>query len=88
MQTSLSSLKYGTKSLKNILFYIGVQLINNFVLVSGVQLSDSVIHTHTHTYILFNIHFHYGLSQDIKYSSLCYTGGPCWLSVLNQVVCT
>ena len=28
----------------NFLFYIGVQLINNVVLVSGVQQSDSVIH--------------------------------------------
>ena len=30
----------------NFLFYIGVQLINNVVLVSGVQQSDSVIHIH------------------------------------------
>ena len=29
-------------------------------------------HTHTHTHILF----HYGLSQDIEYSSLCSTVGP------------
>ena len=27
-------------------------------------------------YILFNILFHYDLSQDIGYSSLCYTVGP------------
>ena len=32
--------------LKKILFYIGVQLINNVVLVSGVQQSYSVIHMH------------------------------------------
>ena len=30
----------------NFLFYIGVELINNVVLVSGVQQSDSVIHIH------------------------------------------
>ena len=30
----------------NFLFYIGGQLINNVVLVSGVQQSDSVIHMH------------------------------------------
>ena len=34
-------------------------------------------------YIHFlNILFHYGLSQDIEYSSLCYTVGPCCLSIL------
>ena len=43
------------------------------VLVSGIQQNDSVIYI----YILF----HYGLSQDIVYSSLCYTVGPCCLSI-------
>ena len=48
------------------------------VLISAIQQSDSVIHVcvciciyihiHTHTYLY--ILFHYGLSQDIKYSSL------------------
>ena len=33
--------------------------------------------------ILFHILFHYGLSQDVEYSSLCYTGRPC-LSVLKM----
>ena len=28
-------------------------------------------------YILYHILFHYGLSQDIEYSSLCHTVGPC-----------
>ena len=36
----------------------------------------------SYTYILFHIIFHYALSQDIKYSSLCYTVGPCYLSIL------
>ena len=27
--------------------------------------------THTHTYSLFHILFHYGLSQNVEYSSLC-----------------
>ena len=31
-------------------------------------------------YILLHILFHYGLSQDIDYSSLCYTVGPCCLT--------
>ena len=44
--------------------------------MSAVEQSYSVI------YILFHILFHYGLSQDIEYSSLCYTVGPCCLSIL------
>ena len=45
------------------------------MLISAVQKIDSVIPI----YILFHILFHYGLSQDIKYSSLCYTVEPCVL---------
>ena len=37
-------------------------------------------------HILFQILFHYSLSQDIDYSSLCYTVGPC-LSILYILVC-
>ena len=59
-------------------------LIYNVVFVSGVQHSDSVIHIHI--YILFQILFPYRLSQNIEYSSLRYTVGPC-LSILCIVVC-
>ena len=45
------------------------------------------IFIHISTYFLFQILFHYRLSQDIEYSSLCYTGGPCCLSILYLVVC-
>ena len=41
---------------------------------------------HTHTHILFLI-FHHVLSQEIGYSSLCYTLGPCCLSILSVIVC-
>ena len=56
--------------------------------ISAVQQNDPVIHTahthtnthtHTHTphtthiYIFCYIIFHHGLSQEIRYSSLCYT---------------
>ena len=41
--------------------FIGVELIYNVVLVSGVQRSDSVIHIHIST--LFQIIFHYRLLQ-------------------------
>ena len=50
------------------------------MLISAVQKSHSVVHI----YILFHILFYYGLSQDIEYSSLCYTGGPCCLSILYK----
>ena len=61
-----------------IYFSTKVQLIDNVMLVSGVQQDDSLIHV----YILFHILFHYSLLQDIEYNSLCYTVGPCCLCVL------
>ena len=66
---------------KFFLFYTGAQLINNVVLESGVQQSDSVIHTRAS--ILFQIIFPFSLLQNIEQHSLCYTVGPCWLTVLN-----
>ena len=38
------------------------------------------IHTHIH------ICFHYGLLQDIEYSSLCYIVGPCFSPILYIIV--
>ena len=38
-------------------------------------------------YSFWNILFHYGLSQQMKYSSLCCTVGLCYLSLLNVIVC-
>ena len=52
------------------------------MLISAVEQSDSVI-----IYILFYILFHYGLSQDTEYSSLCSPVGPCCLSILDVTVC-
>ena len=46
-------------------------------LISVVRQSDSVIH----------ILSQYGLSQDVESSSLCYTVGPCCLSILHVIVC-
>ena len=54
--------------------------------ISGVQQSDSIIHIHI--FILFQILFPYRLLQYIEHSSLCYTVGPCWLSILNIAVRT
>ena len=57
-------------------------MINN-VLVSGVQQSDSVIHIHVS--IVFQTLFPVRLLQSIEQNSLCYTVGPCWLSILNKL---
>ena len=44
--------------------------------------------SYTYIYILFHIlSSQDGLSQDIEYSSLCYTAGPCCLSILYIVIC-
>ena len=64
--------------LKNFLFYIGVQLIYNFLLVSSVQKSGSVIHLRIP--FLSRVLFPYWLLQNIDQNSLCYTVGPCSLS--------
>ena len=53
----------------NFLFYIGVSLINNVVLVSGGQQSDSIIHIHVS--ILFQILFPTRSLHNIEQSSLC-----------------
>ena len=57
----------------------------NVVLVSDVQQSDSVILIHI--FILCQTFPPYELSQNIEWGSLCYTIGPCWLSILHIVVC-
>ena len=61
--------------------------VENAVLISAVEQSDSVIHyIYIYTFIFFYILFHYGLSQNIEYSYLCYTVGPCYLSTLYIIV--
>ena len=40
------------------------------------------IYIFIYTHILFNIILHRDSSQHVKYSSLCYTVGPCFLSVI------
>ena len=48
-------------------------------------LYSKVTHLYTYRHSFFNSLFYYGLSQDIAYSSLCYTVGPCCLSVLYSL---
>ena len=58
--------------------FFEVWLINNVVLISAIQQSDSVIHTHV---LFLCILFHYGLSPDIECSSLYYVGY--WMGFLG-----
>ena len=70
------------------LFIIEAQLIYNVVLIL-VYSKVIQLYTHnTHIYMYICILFHYGLLQDIEYSSLCYTVGPCCLLILCIIVCT
>ena len=66
-----------------LIHFIEVELIYNAVLISAVQQSGSAIYImyvyicKIYVYIFFHIPFHSVLSQDIGYSYLCYTVGPC-----------
>ena len=68
----------------NFFFYTGVQPVNNAVIVPGAEQRDSAIHAHVS--ILPQTPLPSRLPRNIKQSSLCYTKGPCWLSVLNIAV--
>ena len=69
------------------LFCIGVQPINNVVIVSSGQHGDSVIFIHVS--ILPQTALPSRLPHNIEHNSRCYTVGTCWLlCVLNVAVCT
>ena len=59
-------------------------MTNNFMLVSGVQQSDSVVHMHAS--ILLQILFPFMLLYDTEQSSLCCRVGPRRLPILNIAV--
>ena len=61
---------------KNFLFYIGVWLVNNVVIVSSGQQSDSAICIHV--FIFPQTPLPSRLPHSIEPSSLCYVVGPCW----------
>ena len=71
--------------IKNFLFYVEIQPINSVVIVSGKQQRDSAIHLHI--CILPQTPLPSRLPRNVEQSSLCYAVGPCWLSILNIVVC-
>ena len=55
-------------------------------MVLGAQQRDSAIYTHVS--ILLQTPLPSRLPHHTEQSSLCYTVGPCWLSILNIAVCT
>ena len=61
-------------SLKNFILF---KLIYNVILISPVQQSDSVIYIYIYFFyiicIIFHVPFHYGLLQNIEYSSVLYS---------------
>ena len=61
-------------------------MINNAVIVSGVLQSDSIIHICVS--ILFQILLPFMLLHNIEQSSLCYTVGPCLLSIVDIAECS
>ena len=67
------------------IFFVGVGLLYNIVLVSGTHQRDSVIHIHI--LILFHLDLPYRSLQNSEQCSLFYTVSPCWLSILYIVVC-
>ena len=62
--------------------YIGVQLINNVVIVSGGQQRNSVIHILPQTSIPSR------LPRNAEESSMCHTVGPHWLAIFNIALST
>ena len=63
----------------NFLFYIEVYLINNVVKVSCEQQRDSTIYKHVS--FLPQTSLPSRLPHNTEQSFLCYTVGPCWLSI-------
>ena len=61
---------------------VDLQCFVNFCCTAVIQL-----YIYIYIHIIFYILFHYGLSQDTKYSSLCYTVGPCCLTILYVIIC-
>ena len=60
--------------------------MHNFVIVSGGQQRDLAISIHVSNPP--QIPLPSRLPHNIEQSSLCYTIGPCWLSILNIAECT
>ena len=66
----------------NLLPCVGIELINNVVVVSGEQWGDSPVHIHVS--FLPQTPGTSRLPHNSEQSFTCYTVGPCWLSILNM----
>ena len=56
--------------------------------ISGCSFGSLICLAYTSTIlarVILYILFHYGVSHCIQYNSLCYTLGPCFLSILNVI---
>ena len=56
------------------------------MIIPGGEQRDSAIHIHVSVFLQTPLPSR--LPHDTEQSSLCYTVGPCWLSILNTAVCT
>ena len=81
----VSKCQHQIHQIQDTLLFLRSLLINNVVMVSGNWKGFSYTYTYIHS---FSSSFPLRLLQNIKQSSLCYTVGPCWLSVVNIAVCT
>ena len=61
-------------------------MIKNVVILLGEHQRYSAIHIVV--FILPQILLLFRLPHNIEQSSMCYTVGPCWLSILNIAECT
>ena len=55
---------------------------SRFTVLCQFQMHSTVIQLHALMCSLFQILFPYKLLQNSYYISMCYTVGPCWLSIL------
>ena len=53
-----------------------------------LNITEATGHACTHIYIISQTPLPSRLPHGIEQSSMCYTVGPCWLSILHKAVCT
>ena len=76
---------------ENIVILFVYLLYNLFKVLCQSLLYSKVtqLYIYIYIYILFLYSFpNYSLSQDTEYSSWCYALAPCFLSILNVIVCS
>ena len=83
---------------KSVLFSLEAYLLSlfNFILYWSIVDWQCCVHfkctakwlLYIHTYPFFFNSFPFRLLHNIEQRALCYTVGPCWVSLLNIVVCT